>query len=92
MRKRIYSVTAHWDDLAKVFYSDSDIIGLHIEAETIEVFEDLMMETAPGLFIANHVSKAEMALAAPKDLIPTILWQRPTANAILRDAGSSTKL
>jgi hypothetical protein len=81
MIKRMFSVTAHWDDEAKVFYSDSDIIGLHIEAATIEEFEAVMMEIAPGLVIANHVSKAELASSAPEDLIPAILWQRPTGKA-----------
>lgn len=81
MAKRMFSVTAHWDDAAKVFYSDSDIIGLHIEAKTIDEFEDLMMEVAPGLVIANHVSKAELASTAPEDLIPAILWQRPSGKA-----------
>lgn len=74
MAKRMYNVTALWDDEAKVFYSDSDIIGLHIEAATIEAFEEVMMDVAPGLVMSNHVSKAH------------------TANAILRDAGSSMKL
>jgi hypothetical protein len=81
MAKRMFSVTAHWDDEAKVFYSKSDIIGLHIEAATIEEFEAVMMDVAPGLVIANHVSKAELASAAPEDLIPAILWQRPTGKA-----------
>ena len=81
MTKRMFSVTAHWDDEAKVFYSDSDIIGLHIEAKTIEEFESVMMEVAPGLVIANHVSKAELESAAPEDIIPAILWQRPTGKA-----------
>jgi hypothetical protein len=81
MIKRMFSVAAHWDDEAKVFYSESDIIGLHIEAKTIDEFESVMMEVAPGLVIANHVSKAELASAAPEDLIPAILWQRPTDKA-----------
>lgn len=81
MIKRMFSVTAHWDDEAKVFYSDSDIVGLHIEAQTIEEFESVMMEVAPGLVIANHVSKAELESSAPEDLIPAILWQRPTGKA-----------
>jgi hypothetical protein len=81
MSKRIFNVTAHWDDEAKVFYSDSDIIGLHIEAKTIEEFEDVMMDVAPGLVIANHVSKDELASLAPEDIIPAILWQRPTGKA-----------
>lgn len=81
MSKRIFNVTARWDDEAKVFYSDSDIIGLHIEAKTIEEFEDVMMDVAPGLVIANHVSKDELASLAPEDIIPAILWQRPTGKA-----------
>lgn len=81
MAKRIYSVTAHWDDEAKVFYSDSDIIGLHIEAATLEEFEAVMMDVAPGLVIANHVSRDELASLAPEDIIPAILWQRPTGKA-----------
>jgi hypothetical protein len=71
MITRMFSVTAHWDDEVKIFYSDSDIIGLHIEARTIDEFESVMMEVAPGLVIANHVGK----------VIPAILWQRPTGKA-----------
>ena len=81
MIKRIFSVTAHWDDDAKVFYSQSDIVGLHIEAQTIEQFEDIMMSVAPGLVMANHVSRDELATTAPEDLIPAILWQRPAGKA-----------
>lgn len=81
MAKRMFSVTAHWDDEAKVYYSESDIIGLHVEAATIEEFEAVMMDVAPGLVIANHVTKAELASTAPEDLIPAILWQRPAGKA-----------
>ena len=81
MVKRMFNVTAHWDDEAGVFYSDSDIVGLHIEAGTIEEFEAVMMDVAPSLVIANHVSKDELASSAPEDLIPAILWQRPTGKA-----------
>jgi hypothetical protein len=81
MAKRMFSVTALWDHKAKVFYSDSDIIGLHIEAATIEAFEEVMMDVAPGLVMSNHVSKAELESVAPVDLIPAILWQRPAGKA-----------
>ena len=81
MAKRMYSITAHWDDEANVFYSVSDIIGLHIEASTIDEFEAIMMDLAPGLVIANHVSKDELASLAPEDIIPANLWQRPTGKA-----------
>lgn len=49
MAERTFNVTARWDDEAGVFYSDSDIVGLHIEARTIEEFEAVMMDVAPSL-------------------------------------------
>lgn len=82
MANRMHNVTAYWDDEAKVFYSDSDVVGLHIEARTIEEFEAVTIDVAPGLVIANHVSKDELASLAPEDIIP----------AVLLDAGSHTKL
>lgn len=81
MAKRMFSVSAHWDEDAKVFYSQSDIIGLHIEAPTIEEFEAVMMDVAPGLVVSNHLSEAELRSSKPEDLIPAILWQRPTGKA-----------
>jgi len=81
MTKRMFNVTAHWDEEAKVFYSESDIFGLHIEAPTIEEFEEVMMDLAPGLVMANHVSPEDLQSMAPEDLIPAILWQRPTGKA-----------
>lgn len=72
MIKRMFSVTAHWDDEAKVFYSNSDIIGLHIEANTIEDFEAVMMDVAPGLVVANHLTQEELQLLPPEDLSPAV--------------------
>lgn len=77
MTKRTFAITALWDEDAKVFYSESEIIGLHIEAETIEEFERLMFELAPDLIIANHITKPELQRKKIQDLIPAILWQRP---------------
>lgn len=82
MAKRSYSVRAIWDDEAGVYYADSDIVGLHIESSSLDEFEAIMMEVAPGLVIANHVTGAELLSTPLKDLIPAILWQRPaTAGA-----------
>jgi Domain of unknown function (DUF1902) len=75
--KRTFFVKALWDDEAGVFISESDINGLHIEADTIEGFEDIMSEVAIELIIANHFTVPEMATKSMKDLIPAILWQRP---------------
>jgi hypothetical protein len=75
--KRMFYVRAVWDDEAKVFYSDSDIIGLHIETPTIEEFEAVMNDVAADLIFANHTSAPDMANKTMRELVPTILWQRP---------------
>jgi hypothetical protein len=77
MARRSFSIHAKWDEDAKVFYCESDIIGLHIEAETLEEFEQLAMREAPELIIANHMTKPELARASLADLIPTIFVTRP---------------
>ena len=59
--KRMFYVRAHWDGEAKVFYSESDILGLHIEATTIEEFEGVMNEVAADLILANHYSAQDIA-------------------------------
>lgn len=57
--KTTFYVSAHWDDEAKVFYSESDIIGLHIETDSIEEFEKLVFSMAPEICIANHFKNAD---------------------------------
>lgn len=81
MTKRVFNITAEWDDVAKTFYSVSDIIGFHIEAVDLETFEDLMMDLAPGLIVTNHIEAADIQNGRPEDLIPTIFWQRPASKA-----------
>jgi hypothetical protein len=49
MAKPMFSVTAHWDSDARVFYFESDIFGLHIEAPTIDEFEGSWWKWHPGL-------------------------------------------
>ena len=75
--KRSFTVKAVWDNDAGVFYSESDIQGLHIEAVTLDEFEEIMMDAAPDLIVANHISAPDIAECPLKDLIPAILWQRP---------------
>ncbi len=77
MVRRSFSVKVVWDAEAGVWVSESDIIGLHIEAQTVDEFEALMMEVAPELIVANHMSEAELADTPLKDLVPAIVWQRP---------------
>lgn len=56
MTNRCFSVRAVWDDDAKVFYAQSDILGLHVEAATLDEFEEIVMDTAPDLIVANHLT------------------------------------
>ncbi|PWW02224.1 uncharacterized protein DUF1902 [Hoeflea marina] len=80
--QRTFSVKALWDAEAKVFVSESDIEGLHIEAETIEAFEAVMHDAAIDLIVANHVSEEDLASRPLRDLIPAILWERPDATKL----------
>lgn len=81
MVKRTFFVKAVWDEEAKVFYSESDIEGFHIEADTIDEFEDVIFDTAIDLIVANHMSLPDLADKPLRELIPAILWQRPEVPA-----------
>jgi adenylate kinase len=84
MSRRTFTVTALWDEEARVYYSDSDIIGLHIEAATLAEFESEMREHAPDLIVANHLSKPELARNKIGDLIPMILLKTPESSVAER--------
>ncbi|MCG6113626.1 MAG: DUF1902 domain-containing protein [Mesorhizobium sp.] len=77
MAKRTFFVRAAWEAEAGAFVSESDIIGLHIEAATLDEFEDILKEVGPELIVANHLTAAELAEKPYEDLMPAILWQRP---------------
>ena len=77
--KRTFFVVAKWDADANVFYSDSDIDGLHIEASTLEEFESLVSELAPDLIFENHPSVTDLATTPLKQLIPSIVLREPTS-------------
>ena len=77
MSRRSFTVRANWDPEAGVFYSESDIIGLHIEARTLEEFEDVLFDVASELVVANHLSAEDLASKPLKDVLPAIVWERP---------------
>ncbi len=76
--KRTYFVVARWDAAAGVFFSQSDIDGLHIEAATLEEFESLVADLAPELIIENHLSADDLATTPLKQLIPSIVLREAT--------------
>jgi hypothetical protein len=79
MKQRSFHVRAVWDAEGGVYICESDIVGLHIEAATVDEFEEVMMDVAPELIVANHMSAADIAETPYKDLIPAIIWERPEA-------------
>lgn len=52
--QQTFRVKAVWDAEAEVFYSQSDIEGLHIEAATLDEFEVIMLDVTPELIMVNH--------------------------------------
>ena len=59
--QKSYYVQAIWDAEAEVWYSESDIPGLVIEADTLGEFEQLMMKLAPEMLAENeHVHDAKI--------------------------------
>ena len=55
----LFYVNPVWDEDARVYYSDSNIFGLHIEAERISEFDALVQELAPALILENHIMRSE---------------------------------
>lgn len=67
-----FFVRAVWDEEAKVFVSESDIVGLHIEAATLEEFREIMVDIAPELVLANHVTNDDLLTKSLRELVPVI--------------------
>lgn len=64
--QRTFHVRARWDGEAKRFYSQSDIIGLHIETATLKEFEAVMNDVAAEMIFANHMSQPSLAKGTPQ--------------------------
>jgi len=77
MTKRSFHVQAVWDDSEKLWFSKSDIRGLHLEAETLEEFYGLVEEFASELIVTNHYSDVEFSGKDMRELIPAILISQP---------------
>ncbi|MEP2889732.1 DUF1902 domain-containing protein [Tateyamaria sp.] len=73
-----FYIKALWDEESGVFYSESDIMGLHIEAETVEEFQAIMKDLAPVMIMENHVSKKDFSKKSILDMIPSIFFTPPS--------------
>ena len=65
--KRKFYIRAIWDSNLKRYYSESDIVGLHLETDTLEEFEDLIDEFSVDLIVSNHLSTADMEKACMRN-------------------------
>lgn len=76
MRRRFF-IRPLWDAEAGVFISESDIEGLHIEAETEAEFFTFAAEIAPELIVDNHMGDlglgAHTTEASLRDSLAAIL-------------------
>ena len=77
-----FFVNAIWDADSKVFYSESNIVGLHIETASIDEFEEVMKSVAPSLILENHITKQDLAQRSWADMMPAIFFKQPLAGAI----------
>lgn len=75
--QRAFTVTPLWDDEASVWVSESDIIGLHIEADTLKAFEALVMDFAPEMIVENHWGAAALASVPLRDIVPIVRINAP---------------
>ena len=87
-KTRSFWVRAKWDHENRIFWSESNIIGLHIEAPTLDEFQDVMTALVPELIAANHGCRQ----SARGSMVPRKIVKRHTANGILKDAGVSIKI
>jgi len=71
-----FEIVALWDGEAGVWVSESDIVGLHIEAETLEEFEKEVRQHAAHLIVENHYKGVDVKNADLRDLIPAIFWRQ----------------
>mgnify|MGYP002782646419 CR=1 FL=1 len=77
MKPLEFYVKAIWDAEAGVWVSESDIIGLHVEAATLEEFEAVAAEFGPQLIVENHITKRDLAQRSLSELIPWIKFRAP---------------
>ena len=80
-----FFVKAVWDEEARVFHSDSDIAGLHIEAETLEEFREIVEDIAPELILANHITNDDLLSKPLRDLVP-VIWSGTDGEQLLRSS------
>lgn len=72
-----------------VIRSESNIIGLHIEADTMDQFHEAVLDIAPELIIANHLGGSAVAGRHEEDFLvpPSPVWNYGRQRSIQEGAG-----
>ena len=53
MSDREFLIHAVWDEDARVFYAESDVPGLNVEAATLQAFVEVLKDVLPDLIGTN---------------------------------------
>ena len=71
-----------------VIRSESNIVGLHIEADTMDQFEAAVLEIAPELIVANHLGGSAVA-GQPEELLmpPSPVWNYGRQRSLQQGVG-----
>lgn len=88
MANLTFHIKAVRDEEAGVFWSKSDIAGLHIEAETFEEFKRVAEEFAAELILENHLDGEDMLRSDLRDQIPVVILTREDGGDPVADDAS----
>ena len=72
-----FYVNVLWDDEAKVFVSESNIRGLHVVADTIEEFQEVVEDVAFDLILSNHIDTEKLDASTIRESMPGIVFRIP---------------
>jgi uncharacterized protein YuzE len=80
--KRVFFVPAIWVAEVQKYDTQSDIGDLAIETKTMAEFEEVLNEVVIDLIMNNHMSAHDLTSNSIRDLVPTIIWERTTEEAV----------
>lgn len=64
-----------FDADAGVYYSESDIVGLHVEAGSIHEFNEIVRSIVHEIVLENHVKPARERSGEPSETVASILLE-----------------
>jgi hypothetical protein len=80
MSDKEYLIHAIWDAEAGVFYAESDVPGLNVEAATLPEFLEILQDVVPELLAANAGTK-DATSGQPDGRLPRVRLETELAFA-----------